>query len=193
MTFSKAELQPKTGWPEARANRSDDAELSRRSAAILNIYVANPVHRGPFEAMDRLRAQTPGRRGTRQYAIRVTGSSGAGKSTLAKKFVEKVTARGRHADGERRRAVHPQRGGSDIGEDARRGRSAPSGRRGMGSRSRQGVAEAGPGISGPTRSERSGQRSELGRPNAGDITQATAAICHLEVPWCAWPHGLRPV
>ena len=101
MTFSKAELQPKTGWPEARADRSDDAELSRRSAAILGIYVANPVHRGPFEAMDRLRAQTAGRRGTRQYAIRVTGSSGAGKSTLAKKFVEKVTARGHHANGER--------------------------------------------------------------------------------------------
>lgn len=101
MTFSKAELRPTTGWPKTRADRADDGELARRSAAILGIYVANPVHRGPFEAIDRLRAQTAGRRGTRQYAVRVTGSSGAGKSTLAKRFVDAVTARGLHAEGER--------------------------------------------------------------------------------------------
>lgn len=99
--YTKDELMPRTGHPAPLARGGNDSEASRRSAAFLAIYVANPVHRAPFEAMDRLRAATAGRRGTRQYALRVTGPSGSGKSTLAETFRDVVVGRGRHAAGER--------------------------------------------------------------------------------------------
>jgi hypothetical protein len=70
-------------------------------------------------------------------------------------------------------------GSRRLGFSHEHGQGAPFESCGMGSRSRRGMAGA--GISGPTRSDRSGRRSELGRPNAGNMTQATAAIRHLEV------------
>lgn len=96
MTFTREQLLPTTGFPEPLAEREQDYdEIARRAGAFLGINVPNPVHRKPFKAMDRLRAATRGRRGTRQYAVRITGASGSGKSTLAKTFRDVVLARPR--------------------------------------------------------------------------------------------------
>lgn len=101
MPFAPDEIQPATGFPTPLTERyADGAEIARRAGAFLAINVANPVHRASFDAMDRLRAATAGRRGVRQYAIRVTGASGSGKSTLAKSFRDVVIRRGLHASDE---------------------------------------------------------------------------------------------
>ena len=101
MTFNKEDLRPRTGHPVAiPARERDETEIARRSRAFLGIHVANPVHRVPLEALDRLRAATPGRADQRQYAVRVTGASGSGKSTLAKSFRDAVMARGQHGRNE---------------------------------------------------------------------------------------------
>lgn len=101
MTFTREELLPTTGFPgPVAAKGTDYDEMARRSKAFLQIHVPNPVHRAAFVAMDRLRASTPGRRGVRQYALRVTGASGSGKSTLAKSFRDVVLARGAHGEGD---------------------------------------------------------------------------------------------
>jgi hypothetical protein len=91
--FSEQELMPSTGEPFASFDAAKRAELGARVAQINAIFVPNPQHRSAFEALDQLMSMGAGLRGTRQYALRITGASGTGKTTVCEHFRRAVAAR----------------------------------------------------------------------------------------------------